>query len=112
MSARNLEAGEHGWRVRDPRDLGADGGGGSAPDDSDIPLLEAIIRATDSEKHQSEENNGADDEKNLKLSQRLKSKGRAIGQPAQNTFEPILDIHENDALKLTPGELEQEAGAG
>ena len=79
MSARNLEAGEHGGRVRDPCDLGADGGGWPSPDDSDVSLLEAIIRASDSKKHQSEENDGADDEKNLKLSQRLQSKGWAIG---------------------------------
>ena len=69
----DLQTLEHGRRVGDTSHFGPDGRGGTAADDADVSLLEAVVGAADTQEQEGQEDDGADDQENLKLAQRLKS---------------------------------------
>ena len=82
MGPRDLESLEHGGRVRDARHLRPDGGDGAPSDDADVALLEAVVGASDAKEKEGEEDDGADDEKDLELAQRRQRSHRSLRQPA------------------------------
>ena len=63
------------------RDIWSNGWDWSAADNSDVPLLETVVGAADTKQEQRQEDDGADDEKNLKFSQWLQRYNRSFWQP-------------------------------
>ena len=78
MGARNLESSEHGRRIRDPGHLGPDSRGGTTTDDPNVSLLEAVVGTSYTQEEEGKEDDGADDEEDLELSERLESSDRSL----------------------------------
>ena len=67
--------------------LGSDCGGRATSDDPDVPLLEAVVGAADAKEHEGEEDDGADNQQDLKLPKGLEGSDWIFGKPEELIFK-------------------------
>ena len=101
MRSWDLESLEHGRWVRDTGHLdkgdyvsiigfqvylGSNCGGRATSDDPDVPLLEAVVGAADAKQHEGEEDDGAHNQQDLKLTKGLEGSDWIFGKPEELVF--------------------------
>ena len=96
-------------------DLRSNSRGRSTTNNPDVPLLEAVVGAADAEEHESEEDDGAHNQKDLKLSERLQCRDWIFRESARLLLSERCSKKQNaEEMRLTgvvPGRWEQGPGA-
>ena len=96
-------------------DLGSNSRGRSTTNNPDVSLLEAIVGAADAKEHESEEDDGAHNQKDLKLSERLQCRDRIFRESERLLLSERCSNKQNaEGMRLTGavlGRWEQGPGA-